>query len=574
MLPLLFLAFRSQCLNWWTREQSQMPLLALALRGPQAITRWQDEVGPADAKLAQRTDPSSLRALYSNGTRDDRLFWCPRNIHSADAALVRWFGGRVPASGVINVGCDQVTNRCPHRGQTGNSHLTSAPHSAPPRPPCFLIASTGTCVFFFVSPIVPVRIVGHVLCTCYQRGFSIQGIRRIHLNVNRLNGLGLSQEQMSVFCPKRTNLSESRIASTVLLLSRENALHNVFSLTESLATDLAGVSTVQCSLLAVPYSDWMLKQLGGNFSQTPNPAAHSLDLMRHTFHSNPELEQVCVVTLLKEKATMSAGTILKQLLIGKELQKVGDMSSEKSQFGFELLGLKFLPSLSMYQAKEFTPCEIGDKLWQSSLRTLTSSPALIIALRGTDAFSRVSHFINSHKNSSILKPGKKDGNSLDMFVSCTPELAYRQLAVIFFDRELFSDQSARRSLHLLPPPRRVIGSRMSGSSESVSGAVLGNPSGGKSQRCLRALLGKSPLKSSLTSVETLCHGELSALQSLLATPRPIPTVCLLKPCTAAKHLGKVLKRLAQEGFTVINMKMMLLSTLEVFEMMMKKVSCS
>ena len=40
--------------------------------------------------------------------------------------------------------------------------------------------------------------------------------------------------------------------------------------------------------------------------------------------------------------------------------------------GFELLGIKWLPSLSVYHAKELTPHEVGDPLWRRSIQALTS----------------------------------------------------------------------------------------------------------------------------------------------------------------------------------------------------------
>ena len=40
--------------------------------------------------------------------------------------------------------------------------------------------------------------------------------------------------------------------------------------------------------------------------------------------------------------------------------------------GFELLGIKWLPSLNPLYAKELTPYEVGDKEWKSSLQGLSS----------------------------------------------------------------------------------------------------------------------------------------------------------------------------------------------------------
>ena len=40
--------------------------------------------------------------------------------------------------------------------------------------------------------------------------------------------------------------------------------------------------------------------------------------------------------------------------------------------GFELLGIKWLPSLSAQHAKQLTPYEVGDKQWKPSIQMLTS----------------------------------------------------------------------------------------------------------------------------------------------------------------------------------------------------------
>jgi hypothetical protein len=54
-----------------------------------------------------------------------------------------------------------------------------------------------------------------------------------------------------------------------------------------------------------------------------------------------------------------------------------------SHEGFEILGIKWLPSLSNNQAKELTPYEIGDKHWKASIHTLTSGK-LSVCLPGID----------------------------------------------------------------------------------------------------------------------------------------------------------------------------------------------
>ena len=80
------------------------PLLALSLRGTFARSIWLDAVGPSDPALARSTDPNSLCALYGGESRDESLIFCPRNPARVNTELCRWFGGRVPPSGVINTG--------------------------------------------------------------------------------------------------------------------------------------------------------------------------------------------------------------------------------------------------------------------------------------------------------------------------------------------------------------------------------------------------------------------------------------------------------------------------------------
>lgn len=48
--------------------------------------------------------------------------------------------------------------------------------------------------------------------------------------------------------------------------------------------------------------------------------------------------------------------------------------------GLELLGMKWMPNLTLSQAKEITPCEVGDKLWKESLHKLTNGMSSVKSL--------------------------------------------------------------------------------------------------------------------------------------------------------------------------------------------------
>ena len=480
--------------------ESYNPLVAIGIRGPNALHIWLEEVGPQDPYLACRTDPNSLRAMYSSGqaSKEDRLFYCPRSADRASTELARWFGGRVPASGVINIGSNEGIPLSPNITKTnpsGRRLPTSSLHSSTPRPPAMLVSTTDTQLFLLISPVVPVRCIGHVLNMCCTRGFSVQGVRRTRLNGRRISGVGFTQAQLAVFCPKSSpagspghsptcalNSPSSKpmfdfesqnwrlapaVASTVLWLNKENGCHHAASLVELVTLELKTFGylpdyicnkdqmlATQLCFLPVPYSEAVLKHLGGDFSHVPDAAIYSPTLFRHSFYTNPELEQVCVVTLLKEQATRYGGDVLNHLLLEKPLSGSGAGGAGGAYCGLELLGLKLLPHLSTHQAKEFTPFEVGTTAWHSSLQTLTSGPALMCALRGVDAFSRLQDFIHSYTCiRGKVQPSSKQQSCPHLIMSTTPELAYRQLSVMLHERELFSDQSARRDLEYLPPPR-------------------------------------------------------------------------------------------------------------------------
>ncbi|XP_030814278.1 uncharacterized protein C16orf71 homolog [Camarhynchus parvulus] len=129
-----------------------------------------------------------------------------------------------------------------------------------------------------------------------------------------------------------------------------------------------------------PYAAAALHSLGGNLSVVPEPHPIPLDFLCHrAFAAEPGMEQVVMLTLVGMQALKSAGELLQQILLPP-------LRDQPQSAGLELLGLKWLPHLTRCQAREVTPFEAGDTHWQSSLGTLTSSPVLVCALRGIDAF--------------------------------------------------------------------------------------------------------------------------------------------------------------------------------------------
>ncbi|XP_029583645.1 uncharacterized protein LOC115171200 [Salmo trutta] len=185
----------------------------------------------------------------------------------------------------------------------------------------------------------------------------------------------------------------------------------------------------------LPYRESLLHSFGGRMWAVPNPC--NVVLSNHRCPFNPELEQVVVLTL--------AGRDISQGLSLLHRLWTGDTTGDVEEDGFQLLAMKWLPTLSRQQVRE----EVCDRLWQSSLVGLASSPALVCALRRVDAFATLRQFL----------PRDYPGN-LNILLSPTPELAFRQASLFFSLGDMIPDHSVRPLLKFLPPPRiNVAGSQ-------------------------------------------------------------------------------------------------------------------
>ncbi|MGH0165376.1 UNVERIFIED_CONTAM: hypothetical protein FKN15_048735 [Acipenser sinensis] len=431
----------------YEQQCGSQPVLALALRGPRAGSVWRDITGPSDSQLATLTDPNSINAMYGAG-RDRPLLYSPRLDSRVQWELCVWFGGRVPEDGNVYVG--------------GQNSKAARSVSTPP------LSQTGqhfsTDVFLVVSPIVPPCCYGDVLSGCTKQGFSLRGLRRLRLSPKRAQGLGVPIQQVSLFCsvPPFTGHFEGdppiELPShcLIVLMRRENAWHHSPSLLTGLMNEFAeqGLLRYVCSRLppdaeiethccfhTAPFTESLLHSLGGSLWLVPNCGSVSLDMLSpRNFPSNPELEQVVILTLTRGDIDRQGSRFLQRILRGESPQP--GKTSAPTDGGFELLGLKWLPRLSRAHAREVTPFEVGDKLWQDSVARLASGPALVCALRRVDGFAVLHRLLQD------------SSSNLDRVVSPTPELAFRQAALFFTDRELIPDPSARPLLNFLPPPNR------------------------------------------------------------------------------------------------------------------------
>ncbi|XP_041086905.1 dynein axonemal-associated protein 1 isoform X2 [Polyodon spathula] len=506
------------------------PVLALALRGPRAGSVWRDIAGPSDSHLATLTDPNSINAMYGAG-RDRPLLYSPRLDSRVQWELCVWFGGRVPEDGNVYVGVQN--SKAPSApssktqegrfGETGLNVLVSG------RPLATLTATVTADVFLVVSPVVPPCCYGDVLSGCTKHGFSLRGLRRLRLSPKRAQGLGVPSQQVSVFCsvPPFTGHFEGdppvELPShcLIVLLRRENAWHHSPSLLTGLMNEFAeqGLLRYVCSRLppdaeietdccfhTAPFTESLLHSLGGSLWLVPNCGSVSLDMLSpRNFPSNPELEQVAILTLTGGDIDRQGSGFLRRILRGESTQP--GKTSAHTDGGFELLGLKWLPRLSRAHAREVTPFEVGDKLWQDSVARLASGPALVCAVRRVNGFAVLHRLLQD------------SSSNLDRVVSPTPELAFRQAALFFTDRELIPDPSARPLLNFLPPPNRHCSSQ----------------------------------------AKNQCISKTESIFSyMVESPELLFTVAVVKPGVWTRSLAKILGKVQLSGFSVVGLKVLLL----------------
>ncbi len=545
------------------------PTFSLVVRGPSAITKVKKIVGSKIPLLDNPREIPSLRSLYCSTNTEDKLFYCPSYSNQAATQLARVFGGRLTDDDIAGV------------EESSSKSKPCSPDSVPAqKPPALLVSSTRVAFYLIVSPLVPPSFFGELLHTCSVRGFVLHGIRRAQLSKRQGTSLGFSQLQFHVFCPSSGNTPvqspsgsppgsparrkssfslETMLAltktnksypSTILILYKENGLYHAASLMKHLFEALKDWMTTNPSslpdleetsprmyLTITQLNEASSKSLWGDVCYKP-----ATSLIKHArnnrFSSSSEVEQVCVLSSVNKLAIQHVGLLLKKLTNSNHI--AGD---------WELLGLKSFPSLSLVQAREVTPYEIGDCSWLSSVKQLMSAVVFVCVLRGINIINRVRDFIIA-----LAKMSTKEDGCLHegWWLSQTSEVAYRQLTVLFEESELFSDETTRTNTKFVPPLRQR---SLQSSAQKESKETL--------QKLRRKLYNHKACSTddSSTSVETTQFSEVPIIQSLLAGPRLLPTIALIKPSCVVntKKISKIFKSVLQENFDIVALNMRVLT---------------
>ncbi|XP_009982537.1 PREDICTED: uncharacterized protein C16orf71 homolog, partial [Tauraco erythrolophus] len=258
-------------------------------------------------------------------------------------------------------------------------------------------------------------------------------------------------------------------------------------------------------LHVAPYTETLLQALGGNLSAVPDPRDIPLDLFwNRTYASDPEMEQVVMLTMIGTDAMKSAGELFHQILLP---------GPEGPDSGCELIGLKWLPRLTRCQAREITPFEVGDSPWQRSLDTLMSNPVLVCALRRINAFEVLADALK--RLTKRREQLSESGSLLQTVMALTPEVTFRQAILLFTETDFVTDAEHRPAMKYLPPPGKRSRAEV-----------------GESQRC---------------------HAE-SLFTYLQAGAQILCTVLLIKPGAWSCSLARILRNLDLEKFSVVGMK--------------------
>nr|XP_020466175.1 uncharacterized protein C16orf71 homolog isoform X2 [Monopterus albus] len=417
-----------------TVEETCQPVLVLAVRGPHAHSVLKDLTSTLHPLVYKITDHTPVSPLHC---KERPVFYSPPLASQVHRELCLWFSGRFQGGSAQNH--NHPLNRVVTSGHGVRGSLFKLSSS-----PALLCATTKADILLVVSPVVPPCCYSQVLAVCERRGFSLRGLQRLQLRSNGAAILGLTGQQAHVFCsPSAETLDQEKLElpsrCLVLILRKENAVHHSVSLPAALMREFKvarllgcissrgnGVQTLEPSFCfhTVPYSSKLYHTFVRRMWTVPDPSGVILSHQQCPANSN--MEQVVILTLCWKD--MSQGLNLLHRLLTEAPE--GDVGHA----GFELLGLKWLPVLTRLQAQELSPYEVGEQLFHNSLDSLMSSPALVCALRWTDAFPTLKK----------LLPHDYPDN-LSVLMSPTPEVAFRQ-ASLFFEHNIILDWSIRTFL--------------------------------------------------------------------------------------------------------------------------------
>ena len=482
-----------------TADNEAPPIVALALRGPDAVHHWMNVVGPDDSSLAKVTDPNSISALFGPG-----LLWTVKSPYQCPAALAKWFGGRacLKTGTIFGMSDPHTKSERRKRQRVRFSESESEDSISSPLPdlifpplisnsPC-LIAQTYLRSLLVVAPSVPPCCYSSVLAACSHLGFDIFGAKRIRLNAKRAKNLDIPGNFISHFTPSSTPPSPAIVDSSaqlpfvggvftssqappplpsvIFIIGRENSSVHMTPLKKQIVKNLQsmldsnrhieiGRGMLDCLMPEavvhlVPYSEEKLKAFG-SFT-TSVCTGSTLPPEGEGSEENMLQEELCFVAVpgtfslpscmdLLDKVfdvTRSADNSEGRIDFSKKQQP--DSSSVNGLDGaygkFELVGMRIVPQLSRFHAKKLCPLTSSDTDYTQAVQALSDIPATVMVLRGICCNKRIQSCIKQLQSSTrIISLQQK----LQFVASQSLSDAVHLSSLFFTGRELFSDTKSR-----------------------------------------------------------------------------------------------------------------------------------
>eukprot|EP00753_Platysulcus_tardus_P013236 PLAT3642.12.p1 GENE.PLAT3642.12~~PLAT3642.12.p1 ORF type:complete len:1484 (+),score=874.06 PLAT3642.12:227-4678(+) len=379
-------------------KHGRRPVVAVAIRGHNALATWLSAVGASDPALARRTDGgTSLRARWGRSRRAN-LCDLARRRADADRQLLFWFGGRLPA--------------------------TPTP-PAPQPPPAFMLqARAPQLALLFLPSDAEQALLGMTVTRITAAGFALLGMARLAL------------DSLPAHAGVPSSLSLDGCPVTVLLLLQEGAVAHVASLQARCLGDSWAAATVDDVARLLPAVLPLL-------TAVPPPEARAEPLDASAFHVDDQLDATVLVALTAEslRPPVCVGNLLSCLLALPEAEEDGRPPADEP---LQLLAMKLLPSLPEEAAAVLRAAGAsgGCPLPASELASqLAAGDTLLLVLRGVRAAARLHGALQD------------DGLALAScaVVVSSPPLAYAAISHLFAASELLPG-APPPSGWLSPPP--------------------------------------------------------------------------------------------------------------------------
>lgn len=465
-------------------------VLAVALRGPNAIVHWMDVVGPQDGTLAKVTDPFSLTAKFGSN-----CIHTLRTPFRAAAVLAKWFGGRACVKTCSVFGMSDPHTKYERRKrqrvrfsetQSESEDSISSPLIDLTFPPLIsnrprLMVPTYTKSLLVVSPNVPPSCYGSILASCNKLGFDIYGAKRIRLNAKRAAALDIQGEFLAHFTPSSTPPSPlllfepstnplasgvkqvlPPLPSVIFIIGQENSRVHCAALQHLIATNLRSLVknnshieiSTNCldspfSLVHVgSYTEDKLK-LFGSFSAPISQANLPSVVDDQEFVSDEFNEELCFVAVPGSKSLLLSISLLDRIFrvtpqsdLHSQQQLQRDLhpayvNHKRHDYGDpELVGMKIVPHLSRFHSKKLCPLVSSDPMYCQAVHFLTDKPAMLLIFRGVSCHKIIHSLVKGLKNSSHIMCLEQQ---LQYVVSRSLSEGISLLQLFFSGKDLFSD---------------------------------------------------------------------------------------------------------------------------------------